>query len=260
MIYLASLGLTFSGTREDFDSIALLEQAVAAAAQSVSAPRIVIVLPEPLEEGADPSSRFYRWRERYVAELRRRFEEKALFVDPAAVISAIGADNWYAAPDRDHAKLPCHPNALIALGNATALTIARAIVRPVKVIAVDFDNTIWGGVVGEAGAQCLELDPMAAGGPYLRLQSFLKDCAKRGMLLVGLSKNNEGDVREVFNTRSEMLLKWNDFTMVVANWEPKSTNLAVVAEQLRLGLDSFCLVDDNALEREEVRQLLPDVI
>jgi FkbH-like protein len=260
VVYLSSLGLTVSGTREDFATIELLEQAAAKAAASSSSPRLVLVLPEPMEESEFPASRFYRWRERYISEIRRRLEGKALFVDPAPVMAELGAGNWYASRYWYHAKLPCHPNALIALGNQTALIVARTLVRPVKVIAVDFDGTVWPGVVGEVGAQALDLDVMGAGGPYIRLQSFLKDLGARGILLVGLSKNNEDDVREVFRTRPEMVLKWEDFTMVVANWRPKSANLVKVAEQLRLGIDSVCLIDDNCLEREEVRQILPEVI
>jgi FkbH-like protein len=184
----------------------------------------------------------------------------AIVIDPGPLIMELGSARWFAARYWYHAKLPCHPNAMIALGRHLATTIARCIVRPVKVIACDLDDTLWGGTVGEDGWRGLRLDPHGTGAPYIRLQAFLKDLAERGVLLVALSKNNEADVREVFQKRTEMLLRWEDFAASRVNWRTKSENLRDLSETLRLDLGSFCLLDDSPFERAEVRHALPTLI
>ncbi len=256
IVYLSSLGLTGGGTRTDIDVGELLENGLRQLRQRCSA-RVLLVLPEPMEEEIDPTSPFVAWRSALVADLRRRLDEAAILVDPTPLIMDLGSANWFAARYWYHAKLPCHPNALIALGQHLATTIARCIVRPIKVIACDLDNTLWGGIVGEDGWQGLRLDPHGTGAPYIRLQAYLKDLAERGVLLVALSKNNEADVREVFEKRSEMLLKWEDFAAIRANWKTKSENLRELGETLRLDPAAFCLLDDSPFERAEVRHALP---
>src|ERR1700730_6187225 len=111
---------------------------------------------------------------------------------------------------------------------------ARALLNPAhKVIVVDADNTLWGGVVGEMGASHVQIS-----GPWLELQDFLRKQKSRGLLLALVSKNEEADVAEVFR-RSEMVLRREDFVAWKINWERKSQNISVLAKELELGLDSF---------------------
>ena len=146
---------------------------------------------------------------------------------------------------------------------ALALFIARCL-RPLivprrKAIALDLDNTLWGGVVGEDGVGGLKLGHEFPGNVHLRIQRELLELRNMGVLLVLLSKNNEADVRQAFSL-PEMLLKWDDFAIRKVNWNHKYANLREAARELGLGLDSFALIDDSDYEREQMRQSLPEVL
>lgn len=119
-----------------------------------------------------------------------------------------------------------------------------------KVVAVDLDGTLWDGVLAEDGV----------GGvcPRLAFQRQLKELKERGVLLVALSKNSAEDVEAVW-ADGRMVLRKEDFVAVVANWGPKADNLAKVARELNVGEDAFVFVDDNPVERTEMRAKLPMV-
>ena len=126
---------------------------------------------------------------------------------------------------------------------------------PKKVIVLDCDNTLWGGVVGEDGSQHVKLTP-----PFTSLQSFFLQQKQRGLLLVLSSKNSEDDVASVFSTRSmEMVLSRNDIADSEIGWERKSLGIARMAERLSLDVSSFIFVDDSELECAEVKNALPAV-
>src|ERR1700730_3456455 len=145
-----------------------------------------------------------------------------------------------------------------------ALFMARSL-RPLitprrKVLAVDLDNTLWGGVVGEDGLGGLKLGHEFPGNVHLRIQRELLELRNRGVLLVLISKNNEAEARDAFNSLPDMLLKWDDFAVRKVNWNHKHENLRDAARELGLGLDSFAFVDDSDYEREQMRQFVPEVL
>ena len=141
---------------------------------------------------------------------------------------------------------------------ALALTLAREVHRllmtPVKVIALDCDDTLWRGVCGEDGPLGVVLDP-----PRRLLQEFMAGQRAKGRVLVLASKNNEADVIETFRVHPEMPLQLTDFVARRVNWESKSEGLESIASELRLGFDSFVFVDDNPMEAAEVRAEWPEV-
>jgi FkbH-like protein len=131
--------------------------------------------------------------------------------------------------------------------------------RKAKVVALDCDNTLWGGVVGEVGLEGLELGADGAGRSFQLFQEYLKRLKDRGLLLVVVSKNEEHDVREVFARHPEMVLRPNDIAAWRVNWRHKSDNPRELAEELNLGRDSFVLLDDDPVARMEVQSRLPEV-
>jgi len=145
-----------------------------------------------------------------------------------------------------------------------ALFIARClrslIVPRGKVLALDLDNTLWGGIVGEDGLNGLKLGQEFPGNVHLRIQRELLELKHRGVLLVILSKNNEADAREVFESLPGMILKWTDFAVRKINWNHKHENLREAAQELGLGIDSFAFLDDSDYEREQMRQAIPEVL
>ena len=126
-----------------------------------------------------------------------------------------------------------------------------------KALALDLDNTLWGGVVGDDGPENLELGTeTAVGQSYTEFQEYLRDLSKTGVLLNVISKN-EGENALAGIRHPQMVLKEGDFISIKANWEPKSQNLVNMAKELSLLPESFVFVDDNPAEREIVRQQVP---
>jgi FkbH-like protein len=121
-----------------------------------------------------------------------------------------------------------------------------------KAFVLDLDNTLWGGVVGDDGPENLEIGKETAEGEaFLAFQEYLKAHKDIGVLLNVSSKNEEENALAGLN-HEEGALKPDDFTVIKANWEPKSINVETIASELSLGADSFVFVDDNPAEREIV--------
>lgn len=138
--------------------------------------------------------------------------------------------------------------------------VLRALTKPAaKVIVLDLDNTLWNGILGEDGPDGLEMGPAGAGWSHRALQQALLTLRANGILLAVCSKNNPNEALAVLETHPDCLLRPSDFTALEISWQPKSEGIRKIAERLRLGVDSFVLLDDSAFERAEVRQALPEV-
>ncbi|MDP6708748.1 MAG: FkbM family methyltransferase, partial [Alphaproteobacteria bacterium] len=159
-------------------------------------------------------------------------------------------------PQRDAmGHIPYTPRFFAALATVLARRLHLSRRPPYKVIALDCDNTLWSGAVGEQGVDGIDIAPA-----YQVLQRFMRRQKEQGMLLCLVSKNDEADVRAVFENRPEMVLGWNDVTLSKINWEPKSDNLRALADKLNVGLDGVIFVDDNPVECAEVQAALPQVL
>jgi FkbH-like protein len=151
-----------------------------------------------------------------------------------------------------------------ALLGAMAAEIARLVAglrRPMrKVLVLDLDNTLWGGVVGDDGLEGIELgDTSPRGEAFKAFQRYARSLKQRGVLLAVCSKNDHARAAEAVERHPEMVLRMEDFVVFKANWEPKSENLRAIAAELELGLDSLVFADDNPAEIEIVRQFVPEV-
>ena len=159
-------------------------------------------------------------------------------------------------PDGDRlGHVPYTPEFYAALAATIARETRAMTARPAKVIAVDADNTLWRGVVGEAGPLGVTVD-----GTARVLQERLRALRERGLLLAIVSKNDPADVLATLRENAGMVLREDDFVAIKANWQPKSQNLAALAGELSLGLDAFVFLDDNPVEIAEVQAALPAVI
>lgn len=138
--------------------------------------------------------------------------------------------------------------------------LCRAFFRPPrKVLVLDLDNTLWGGVVGEDGPGGIQLGPDAPGSCYLELQRVAWGLSQRGILLAICSKNNWLEVQDVLQNHPWMKLREGDFAAIRCNWQEKALNLREIAQELNLGLDALVFVDDNPVERAKIREALPEV-
>jgi len=132
--------------------------------------------------------------------------------------------------------------------------------RTAKVLVTDLDNTMWGGVIGEDGLTGIKLGPEYPGAAYQNLQRAMLDLARRGILLAVCSKNNPDDAIEALENHPGMLLRPKDFSAVRINWNDKAQNLREIASELNVGVDALAFLDDNPVEREQVRGALPEII
>jgi FkbH-like protein len=172
----------------------------------------------------------------------------------------VGRHRWEDASYWHAAKQHPAPDALPSLVERQVALVRASLGLTKKVLVLDLDNTLWGGIVGEDGVDGIQVGPPSAvGEAYAALQRYAKTLKERGIVLAVCSKNNDADARLPFERREEMVLRFDDFAAFQANWQDKPTNLREIARVLNLGLDSFVLLDDNPAERALVRAELPEV-
>lgn len=157
------------------------------------------------------------------------------------------------------ARQPISAGALWSFARAIARSLRPLLIPARKVLALDLDNVLWGGILGEDGVSGLRTGKDFPGNVYRQIQQTVLKLKSRGVLLVLSSKNDEGDVVDAFGRLQDMPLRLIDFAATRINWEPKSANLTSMADELNVGIDSFAFIDDQAFEREEVRHELPAV-
>ena len=132
--------------------------------------------------------------------------------------------------------------------------------RFVKALALDCDNTLWGGVIGEDLLDGIKLDPFDyPGNAYWRVQQAIAALERQGLLLCLCTKNNPDDVAEVFNKHPHIVLRSDRIIARRVNWTDKVANLQSLADELNIGLDSIVFLDDSPVEVEAVRARLPQV-
>jgi FkbH-like protein len=189
--------------------------------------------------------------------LQRPEPEKAaiygLFPDPAPLALAIGGD-------------PYGREAVMARAHFDALTVALGVGRK-KCVIVDLDGTLWPGVLAETGAPFAwtpEISgPFSYVGLFFGLHEALLALKRRGVLLACVSKNDEATVRDLWKYPDtyprERLLTPDDFVTWRVNWTDKVSNIRSIAEELGFALETFLFIDDHPVERDSVRQRLPEV-
>lgn len=161
--------------------------------------------------------------------------------------------NWYLSR--------CHLSARgLELISATIDEILlKKIFAPKKILALDCDNTLWGGIIAEDGLNNLILGQDGYGKAFQDFQKVIKSISNKGILIALLSKNIENDVMNVFDKHNSMILKKEDITISKINWKEKADNIIEISSELNLGLDSIVFWDDNPIEREKVRIRIPEV-
>ncbi|MBR0642201.1 HAD-IIIC family phosphatase [Plastoroseomonas hellenica] len=179
-------------------------------------------------------------------------------VDIPAILARVGLEKAINLQNHFVMRMPYTGHVLPEISRAYARAIRERFAPRKKLVVVDADNTLWGGIIGEDGVDGVEVGSQFPGVVHRKFQEQLLALRASGVLLGLVSKNNEADVREAFETL-RMPLRWEHFTAARVNWVPKSQNIAAIAQELNLGVDSFVFIDDNSFELEEVRHALPSV-
>ncbi len=193
------------------------------------------------------------------ARLRGHLPQGAYFLDLEQLSGISGRRSFYDMRRYFWTKQPFSENGTSQIADHICAGIRALTTGPKKVLVLDLDNTLWGGVVGEVGPLGIALGDSPEGEAFVAFQTYVKQLAKRGVLLAVASKNNPEDAREPFRLNSDMVLTLDDMAAFEACWEPKHATIARIAASLNLGLDSFVFFDDNPAEREQVRQAIPEV-
>ena len=185
---------------------------------------------------------------------------RCLLLDSATLAGQFGSSNWFNPALWYKYKMPFDASATPLYADWLGRLLGAMRGTMAKCLVLDLDNTLWGGVIGDDGLEAIQLGQGSGRGEaHLALQKAALDLKKRGVFLAVASKNNEDIAREVFTRHPEMLLREQDIAIFCANWGEKSDSLESIASHLNIGIDALVFMDDNPLERERVRQVLPTV-
>jgi FkbH-like protein len=221
---------------------------------------VILTIPESMREGYDQSSPFYSFVNELQLEFQKQLTDLVLLVDLDSLIMEFGMSSWYPEKYLHLGKFSCHPNCYPMMGNRIANAIISLIKRPIRLIVVDLDNTLWGGVVGDDGWENVDLSVDSVGYFHLMLQRYLLSLKNSGVLLAISSKNSHEVAKKVFDNRPEMVLKFDDFICTEINWGPKSESVSRILKKLNLTETGIMFLDDSAFEREEVRSQHENII
>ena len=182
-------------------------------------------------------------------------------------VHALDASSWFTGASPYSAKLwhlsknPYAPTVHRAAMGALKSALRTLTGRSRKLIVLDLDDTLWGGILGEVGWQNLRLgghDPI--GEAFVDFQATLKSFVRRGVVLAVASRNDEAPALSAIAEHPEMVLRVADFAAWRIDWKDKAANVADLAESLNLGLDAVVFIDDDPVQRARVRGALPDVL
>lgn len=196
--------------------------------------------------------------EKHLAALEKVYENIRILrfrrvVEKLGEEEAFSRKMWYMG------KIPYSMKLLKRLAGELSRLLDISISMSKKVLALDLDHTLWGGLAGEHEDSPVLLSEDGIGLAYKNFQRGILEIKNQGVLLGIVSKNNKEDALAVIQNHPHMILREKDFVSVKINWKPKQENLLEMAQELNLGLDSFVFLDDNPAERKLVKEFLPEV-
>jgi FkbH-like protein len=200
----------------------------------------------------------FDWMNRELLKVAREFKN-VYVLDYDGLVRRRGGDSFYDPLKWATARMPLAAGEWTHLAREWLRFLCPLSGRICKALAVDLDNTLWGGVVGEDGPDGIKLDENYPGAAYRAVQRAMLDLHRRGILLAICSKNNPADAMEMIDRHEGMLLRREHFAATRINWADKAQNLREIARELNIGIDSIAFLDDNPAERDWVRRQVPEV-
>lgn len=180
-------------------------------------------------------------------------------LDYDALVARYGRTNWWDEGKWRSVRMPIRAEHIPTLANEWLRFLHPLRGRLAKVAVTDLDNTLWGGILGEDGLHAIRSGPEGNGIDFWQYQQSLLRLQQRGILLAIASKNNPADALEALERHPGILLRPNHFASIQVHWQEKSQSLRQIAAELNVGLDSLVFLDDNPVERQQVRLELPEV-
>ena len=195
----------------------------------------------------------------YLLQEEMRMCKNVYPVDLLSVQIQLGQNRYYNASFYYSAKMSASTDALPYIAKAVTEVLRSMCGKIKKCVVLDLDNTLWGGVIGDDGMEHIEIGELGRGHVFTNFQRWLKQLKEYGIILAVCSKNNENIAREPFEKHEEMILRMEDISLFVANWNDKASNIRLIQETLNIGMDSIVFIDDNPFERNLVREAIPEV-
>ncbi len=193
-----------------------------------------------------------------LADLILRLKNVRIF-PLASMLCSLGLNNAVSKKTWYMGKILLSPQAQNAVADEIRHLVDVNTRTAKKVLVLDLDNTLWGGLAGENDRNPVVLSDDHLGLVYKNAQRVIKQIKEQGTILCIASKNNEDDALEIIENHPHQILRKSDFAALKINWQSKDLNIRELAEELNLGLDSFVFVDDSRAERELVKHALPEV-
>ena len=206
------------------------------------------------------SSFSYQIRElNYKLEQAAKDAKNVFLVDLSSIQNELGRSVFFDPKFYYLAKIPVSLNALPVVAK-NIIDVIKAIKGQIKKCVIcDLDNTLWGGVIGDDGINGIQIGELGIGHAFEDLQKWLKALKDRGIILGICSKNNEDIAKEPFEKHPDMVLRMDDISIFVANWNDKATNIRYIQKTLNIGMDSIVFLDDNPFERNLVKEVIPEI-
>jgi FkbH-like protein len=199
-----------------------------------------------------------------VEELNTLLAAKLATLDPLVFVDVGSEAALFGGPVRDSrlwlmGRFPFSEPFSRHLARRCAGIVLAALGKTARLVVLDLDNTLWGGVLGEDGPEGIQLGGDYPGNAFAEFQKALQRLAARGVALALASKNDEELALDTLQRHPAMHLRQASIVSHRINWEPKWCNVKAICDELGLGLESVLFVDDNRVEREQVRRWLPEV-
>lgn len=184
-----------------------------------------------------------------------------LFIcDIAGIQNKLGRDFMFDSTVYVSTEMILSIDALPYVSSRTLDIIASIEGKFKKCLILDLDNTVWGGIVGDDGWENIQVGHgLGIGKAFSEFQQWVKKLKNRGIIVCVCSKNDEDKAKEPFEKNPEMVLKFDDISVFIANWENKADNIRTIQSILNIGFDSMVFLDDNPFERNMVRENVPGV-
>jgi FkbH-like protein len=180
-------------------------------------------------------------------------------LDYEDLIARHGRNRWHDEAKSLTLRMPFASDSVVAMVSEWLKFVHPVSGVSCKVLVVDLDNTLWGGVLGEDGRESLQIGTEYPGAFYRSLQRAVLDLRNRGILLAVCSKNSHDEALAILRDHPGMLLRPEHFAAFRINWKDKAENLRDIAKELNVGLDSMAFLDDNQVERDRIRMGLSEV-
>lgn len=174
--------------------------------------------------------------------------------DIATIQNQVGKTNFFHTSVYISTEMVLSLNVLPLVAQKTVDILSVLNGKLKKCIILDLDNTVWGGIIGDDGIENIQIGSLGIGKAFTEFQYWIKKLKNRGIIVAVCSKNTESIAKEPFEKHPDMVLRLEDISVFIANWENKADNIRAIQRILNIGFDSMVFLDDNPFERNLVRE------